>query len=134
MWDDSDSAHRALKGLGRQPVAMRESFIDDQDAMPVDSSVTEWRLGQPHAKARQLLLRHATTADKKLLGAAQQSQYYYKYGNPNAVHHKAAQNKTQQSDLRYVKQYCSTYCTCTLLETRKQEHTYSVYVPYSRKI
>ena len=42
-----------------------------------------WRLGTPHPRSKQLLLRYANTLDVKEAGAAQRSQYYRKYGNPN---------------------------------------------------
>ena len=48
-----------------------------------ESSSVQWWLAPPHARAKKLLLRQATTGDQKKQGAARQSQYYMKYGNPN---------------------------------------------------
>ena len=38
-----------------------------------------WRLGVPHPKSKQLLLRYATTEDVKERNAAKKSKYYRKY-------------------------------------------------------
>ena len=44
----------------------------------------QWHLGVSHPKANQvLLLRCAVEGDVKVSGAAQRSNYYRKYGNPN---------------------------------------------------
>lgn len=42
-----------------------------------------WRLGKPHLKAKNLLLRFACRTDKKPFKAEKFSEYYKKYGNPN---------------------------------------------------
>ena len=42
-----------------------------------------WWLAEPHPKADQLLMRHATAGDVKLPGSARRSKYYKRYGNPN---------------------------------------------------
>lgn len=46
-------------------------------------SKVQWRLGVGNPKAKQLLLRYAVDGDHKKGGAAQRSNYYRKYGNPN---------------------------------------------------
>ena len=43
----------------------------------------QWHLWVDHPKAKQLLLRYAVEGDVKVSGAAQWSNYYRKYGNPN---------------------------------------------------
>ena len=100
MWEDADSASRALRGLTNQPVALRSKFTDeenqpmetsgpsDDDPMPTTLAEqpkvkVQWRLGVSHIKAKQLLLRYAVEGDVKVSGAAQRSNYYRKYGNPN---------------------------------------------------
>ena len=47
------------------------------------SSGVHWWLALPHPRAKQLLVRQATTGDVKKPGAARESRYYRKYGNPN---------------------------------------------------
>lgn len=42
-----------------------------------------WRLGKPHTKAKNILLRFAYRTDKKPYKAEKFSEYYRKYGNPN---------------------------------------------------
>lgn len=42
-----------------------------------------WRLGKPHAKSKNILLRFAYRTDKKPYKAEKFSEYYKKYGNPN---------------------------------------------------
>ena len=100
MWEDADSASRALHGLTDQPVALRSNFTDE-DTQPMETSGSsnndpmpttlaeeteikvQWHLGVDHPKAKQLLLRYAVEGDVKISGAAQRSNYYRKYGNPN---------------------------------------------------
>ncbi|KAJ9586285.1 hypothetical protein L9F63_020079 [Diploptera punctata] len=43
----------------------------------------KWRVGTSHSKAKCVLLRFSTRADKKQPQAEKMSQYYKKYGNPN---------------------------------------------------
>lgn len=42
-----------------------------------------WRLGKPHTKSKNILLRFAYRTDKKPYKAEKFSEYYKKYGNPN---------------------------------------------------
>jgi len=42
-----------------------------------------WRVMKPHGRAKVLLIRYATRDDIKLHGAAANSDYYRKHGNPN---------------------------------------------------
>ena len=58
----------------------------------------QWRLGKPHPSVKKLLLRYATTGDRKVPGAAEHSQYYRKHGNPRR---KRAREVTEDVDLRY---------------------------------
>ena len=109
MWEDVESASRALHGLANQPVALRSKFteLEEKDADsahqlmetagpspssddPAPTALAEqpevkvqWRLGVGYPKAKQLLLRYAVEGDEKISGAAQRSNYYRKYGNPN---------------------------------------------------
>lgn len=77
VWDDPQSAHRALNQLGKDPQTSMEEGEGRSDP------VLRWRIGVPHPRTSQILLRHATSVDKKQMGAANESQYYKKYGNPN---------------------------------------------------
>ena len=108
MWEDTESASRALRGLTNQPVALRSKFTEEEsqlmetsdpssptpsspsDGNPPHTTLAEqpevniqWHLGVGHPKAKQLLLRYAVEGDVKVSGAAQRSNYYRKYGNPN---------------------------------------------------
>lgn len=68
----------------------------------------QWWLTPSHPRAKQLLLRQATTGDLKKLGSARQSRYYRKYGNPNtprrsrATDPHRATGPHRATDLRYV--------------------------------
>jgi hypothetical protein len=108
VWEDAESASRALRGLTNQPVALRSKFTEEEpqpmetsDPSPSSPSTgsdgnapqttpaeqpevkVQWHLGVSHPKASQLLLRCAVEGDVKVSGAAQRSNYYRKYGNPN---------------------------------------------------
>ena len=107
VWEDAESASRALRGLSDQPVALRSKFTEEapqpmetSDLSPSSPSAlispphtisaeqpevkVQWHLGVSHPKANQvLLLRCAVEGDVKVSGAAQRSNYYRKYGNPN---------------------------------------------------
>ena len=109
MWEDAESASRALRGLTTQPVALRLKFTDESQPMETGTSTVrekeetvetedlvenedlvetkgsgggevEWRLGVDFPKAKQLLLRYAVSGDQKIAGASKLSNYYYKYG------------------------------------------------------
>ena len=104
MWEDEVSARRALNGLRCQPLAVRE---EEEEEMQREGEVKDksgeeergegggggegeepgsdvrWWLAPPHPRAQQLMLRQATTGDVKKPGAARESRYYWKYGNPN---------------------------------------------------
>ena len=94
MWEDAESAYRALHGSTSQPIALSSEYTEDQP-MEVGGSIEtggganveiagpRWRLGVECPRAKQLLLRYAVSGDQKLAGAAQWSNYYRKYGNPN---------------------------------------------------
>ncbi|XP_022085690.1 nuclear cap-binding protein subunit 3-like isoform X2 [Acanthaster planci] len=58
---------------------------DDMDMGPVHLSHEEaTRTGLPCPEAeKELVMRYATTADKKVFDPSHRSQYYIKYGNPN---------------------------------------------------
>ena len=60
-------------------------------------SDVHWWLALPHPRAQQLLVRQATTGDVKKPGAARESQYYRKYGNPNT--------EMETVDLRYIQNH-----------------------------
>ena len=105
VWEDAESACRALRGLTSQPVVLRSKFIEEvadsadqpmetvipsasstDDTTPTSPSQevrVQWHLGVGYPKAKQLLLRNAVEGDEKISGAAQRSRYYRKYGNPN---------------------------------------------------
>lgn len=85
VWEDPTctSAHRAFIGKGQFPVVSVESKL----IQPV------WRLGEPHSKAQQLLLRVATTGDVKKRGSASRSLYYQTHGNPKNSNRRRKQAK-----------------------------------------
>ena len=58
------------------------SSSDEISGFLIDLS-NPWRLALPHFKNRHLMLRYATTADRKQPWAATRSQFYLKYGNPH---------------------------------------------------
>lgn len=57
----------------------------------------QWRLGKPHPSVKKLLLRYATTGDRKVPGAAKHSQYYRRHGKPGR---RRAKEETEDVDLR----------------------------------
>ena len=95
VWEDPTSAHRALYGKGEYPVIAEK----DKDKIQEELFTPVWRLGVPHPRSKQLLLRVATTLDTKNRGAANRSQYYRKYGNPNSSDW-PTEHETFQEDLR----------------------------------
>ena len=96
VWDDPQSARRALCQLGKDTLTnMEEGERLEEEGS--GTPVLRWRVGVAHPRASQILLRYATTVDKKQLGAAKESQYYKKYGNPNEVFEG---RKRSQPDLR----------------------------------
>ena len=127
VWEDAESASRALHGLTIQPVALRSTFIDESEPMETASlTVTEekdtetkavvetedvletqasdggevqWRVGVDFSKAKQLLLRYAVAGDQKVVGASKLSSYYLKYGNPNKMVTRRLKNKSEGQDL-----------------------------------
>ena len=97
IWEDPTSASRALMGKGKNPVVTQSEreelfatsgticcplFVCICDCLTEVAQPT-WRLGDPHLKSKQLLLRYANTGDIKERGAASRSKFYMKYGNPN---------------------------------------------------
>ena len=48
----------------------------------LDQHENIWRIGAKHPKAKQLLMRYATTTDKKTKGAGSRSLYYLIHGRP----------------------------------------------------
>ena len=94
VWEDAESAYRALYGVTNQPVALRSEFTEDQP-MEVTGSNDEaagdvetadqsrWRMGVECPRSKRLLVRYAVGGDKKVTGAGKWSNYYRKYGNPN---------------------------------------------------
>ena len=73
------------------------SSVEEEES---GAPVLRWRLGEAHPRASRILLRFATTVDKKQLGAAKDSEYYKKYGNPNEALGGRAHRKRPQPDLR----------------------------------
>ena len=91
VWEDPTSSRRALHGKGQFPV-ISETEVDTESVNPV------WRLGEPHPKAKQLLLRIATTGDVKKPGAASRSLYYQTHGNPKVNRKKKRKEKGNWSE------------------------------------
>lgn len=109
------SARRALIGLGYRPVRGKRE-IEDEDTIiereegveddgrgqeGEETSRIQWWFAPPHSRGKQLLVRQATTGDKKKRGSARESQYYRKYGNPNMP---------LEMDLRYSSTVCVYVC------------------------
>lgn len=63
--------------------ADHEMGTDETPTPPIPAPPGIWRKGEECAKAKGLLLRFATRADRKVKGAEKMSQYYRVYGNPN---------------------------------------------------
>ena len=94
VWEDAESAYRALYGVTNQPVALRSEFTEDQpmevtgstdeSAVDIESAdQSKWRMGVECPRAKRLLVRYAVGGDQKVTGAGKWSNYYRKYGNPN---------------------------------------------------
>ena len=62
--------------------ASLDSVCEEGEEGEKESLVLQWRYGQSHPNAKQLLLRYATKLDVKEKGAAKNSTYYKKYGRP----------------------------------------------------
>lgn len=114
------SARRALIGLGYRPVGVKREIEDANTISEREEGVEErgedgreqegeetchiqWWLAPQHPRCEQLLVRQATTGDKKKRGSARESQYYRKYGNPN---------RPLEMDLRYSSTVCVVCCVC----------------------
>lgn len=74
IWDDDNSAKRALMNVGK--------YFISQNNKATGHDENVWRIGIQHPKAKQLLMRVATTADKKIKGASSRSMYYLIHGQP----------------------------------------------------
>lgn len=83
--ESSDEEDIEVIRKGEPSIAMDVDKPAECPEEPIDVPVPpgHWRLGLPHPKAKAILLRFATTDDKKLRGAEKRSHYYKKYGNPN---------------------------------------------------
>jgi hypothetical protein len=55
------------------------NFCIDEDGPQLENI---WKIGVKHPKSKQLLMRHATTGDKKAKGAGSRSFYYLIHGHP----------------------------------------------------
>ncbi|KAG8042723.1 hypothetical protein G9C98_005363 [Cotesia typhae] len=96
VWLDKISAARALIGLSKR-ITSKEPAKEEDDTMeglekklavsikdidfPLPPGI--WRKGVDCAKSKTVLLRFATTSDKKPANAEKMSEYYKKHGNPN---------------------------------------------------
>ena len=80
-----------------------EKVEEVEGRMAGQREVVQWWLAVHHPKAKQLLLRQATTGDQKKPGSARHSQYYRRHGNPNAPRRRA-------TDLRYVLTLPASLC------------------------
>ena len=62
-----------------------ESELNEVQASDITIPIPpgKWRMGIPCPKAKCILLRFSTRADKKQPQAEKMSEYYKKYGNPN---------------------------------------------------
>ncbi|KAJ7387177.1 hypothetical protein OS493_004143 [Desmophyllum pertusum] len=58
VWDDDFTASRVLLAIGKE---IQKPTVDDDDI----SDTVSWKIGPPHTKAEQLLLRLATRSSKK---------------------------------------------------------------------
>ncbi|XP_057322814.1 nuclear cap-binding protein subunit 3-like [Microplitis mediator] len=101
VWLDKVSAARALIGLSKKIVGSKETQLKDEqdDAMEgladkttnsIDVKAIDfplppgvWRKGVECPKSKTILLRFATSSDKKQANAEKLSEYYKKHGNPN---------------------------------------------------
>ena len=71
---------------------------------PAGENGVQWWLAPPHPKAKQLLVRQATTGDQKKPRSAQHSHYYRVHGNPNIPNTFGTYTRKQKArgDLRQV--------------------------------
>jgi len=60
-----------------------DSDVVHASDIPIPIPPGKWRRGTAHPKAKCILLRFSTRADKKRPQAEKMSEYYKKYGNPN---------------------------------------------------
>lgn len=81
---------------GEEGEEKRKSWREQERGDEEETSSVRWWLASPHSSSKQLLVRQATTGDMKKRGAAQESLYYRKYGNPNKP------LRAEPMDLRYV--------------------------------
>ena len=81
--------------LDKEQVSTLEN--KEHKVKPDRATEVRWRLGEPHPKSTRLLLRYATSEDKKIHGAAKYSHFYQKYGNPNVI---KAERARKPRDLR----------------------------------
>ena len=58
-----------------------------------------WRIGAKHPKSKQLLMRYATTADKKAKGAGARSLYYLIHGRPQQQEQKGVCTVKRQGEI-----------------------------------
>lgn len=71
-----------------------------------NAHLLQWRFGESHPKAKQLLLRYATVLDVKKKGAAMRSAYYKKHGRPPMLASSSSEDGAEpelKEDLRSVK-------------------------------
>lgn len=78
MSDDSEEADRREDSVRNT----RSTYMEEGGSGDERTHTLHWRCGQPHPKAKTLLLRLATEVDVKEKGAAKKSTYYKKYGKP----------------------------------------------------
>lgn len=92
-----DRSREGVQTLGSEGEQLSEGEMETQGTVEGDQNGCQcrWWLAASYPKAKQLLLRQATTGDKKKQGAARTSQYYRKHGNPNLPG-----RKTKTTDLR----------------------------------
>ncbi|XP_063812209.1 nuclear cap-binding protein subunit 3 isoform X2 [Pseudophryne corroboree] len=77
---DEDNPSDAEKEPAKKVVSTMDTFSQaEQDSLMQNDLRSSVKL----VKGNKLYMRFATEDDKKELGAAQRSQYYMKYGNPN---------------------------------------------------
>ncbi|XP_028396667.1 nuclear cap-binding protein subunit 3-like isoform X2 [Dendronephthya gigantea] len=95
VWEDENSTKRAFANLGTK-------FTPAEDSRMCEDEQLEniWRIGVKHPKSKQLLMRYATTADKKIKGAGSRSLYYLIHGHPESQKRKASRRGLVSSSRR----------------------------------
>ncbi|KAG8184857.1 hypothetical protein JTE90_016202 [Oedothorax gibbosus] len=107
--DEEDEDSRKARYIKSNPEATMDvdapTIVDEVDCKSIDIPVPpgHWRVGEPHPKAKALLLRFATKDDKKIRGAEKRSQYYQKYGNPNYGGMKGLISKSRKRKMQSAK-------------------------------